>query len=208
MKRDYTFTYLRTTLFLFAMAISAFGYSQDEKTEKVEIDGEVFQVLIENNDTIILASLTDVSFAMPKEFKSKEEARHFRLTRARAVKVYPYAVKAIAVFRDIQEFSKDHKKRQNKKYIKQLHKDLREEFQKPLKNLSRSQGKVLVEMIERELGISTFKLIKQLKGGFKAVYWNNAAKLFGYKLKKGYDPEEDPILEMVLATFDISHDID
>lgn len=198
--------FISASLLFFLICGMSFG--QDAQTEEMTIDGEIVSVLIEDSDTLILATLDDVSIASPRNFESKEEYRYYKLTRARAAKVYPYAVKAIEVFRDVEEYRKDHKKKDNKKYIKSLHKRLKSEFQQPLKNLSRKQGAVLVEMIERELGLSTFQLIKSLKGGFKAVYWNNAAKFFGYRLKRGYDPTADPILEMVLSTYDISHETD
>ncbi len=180
---------------------------EEERIERIEIEGEIVKILISGDDTLMIADLEDVNVISPASFKDNEEYRYYLKTRYRAAKVYPYAVEAIKVFREIEEFSKDTRKREKKKYIRKLQKDLSEKFEKPLKNLSRSQGRVLVEMIEREVGVSTFKVIKEIKGGFKATYWHNLGKFFGYNLKKPYDPEEDHILEMVLKSFDISHDL-
>ncbi|MEO1436597.1 MAG: DUF4294 domain-containing protein [Bacteroidota bacterium] len=168
------------------------------------INGEIVKGIVHNGDTLMIAHLGTAS-VKARLFEDDEEWDYYKKTRRRANKVYPYAVKALEVFQKIEDFSKDAKKRQRKKYIKSLQKELKEEFEEPLRNLSKSQGKVLVEMIERELDTSMFKLIKELKGGFKANTWTFAGKFLGYKLKKTYDPEEDPILELVLSRFDLSH---
>lgn len=180
--------------------------AQEDQDIDLLVNGQIVKGLVQNGDTIMLSTLQEASIRMPQHFASKEERSYYNVTRRRAVKVYPYAVEAIKIFRKIEDFSKDSKKRQRKKYIKGLQKELKEDFEKPLKNLSKSQGKILIEMVERELDTSMFKLIRELKGGFKANSWTFAGKFYGYKLKKKYNPEDDPILEMVLSTFDISHD--
>jgi histidyl-tRNA synthetase len=83
---------------------------------------------------------------------------------------------------------------------------LKEEFEKPLKKLTKTQGKVLIAMIERELDTSFYKVVKELRNGMIASYWNVMGKMFGYKIKKQYDPTDDPIMEAVLSDFDIDLD--
>ena len=97
-------------------------------------------------------------------------------------KVYPYAVEAIDVFRKVEEFSKDARKRERKKYIKALQKELKNKYEDPLRNLTKTQGKILTEMIERELDISTYQLIRELKGGVKASFWSSVGRFWGYRL--------------------------
>ena len=63
------------------------------------------------------------------------------------------------------------------------------------------------KMIEKELDKSMFKLIKELRGGWNANYWSAAAGMFGHKLKKGYIPGQDPVLDAVLNDLDISYQI-
>ena len=97
------------------------------------------------------------------------------------------------------------KKRKRKKYLKSLSKDLTREFEEPLKKLSKTQGKIMVEMIERELGSSLFDLIKMTRGKLNAFYWNQSSKLYGYRLKEVYTVGQNPILDVVLQDFDISY---
>ena len=96
-------------------------------------------------------------------------------------------------------------KRKQRRHIRRLQKELKEEFEEPLKSLSRTQGRILVHMIERELDKPLYFLIKDLKNGFTATYWSAAGTLFGYQLKKGYIVGDDPIMDIVLEDFDVTH---
>ncbi len=180
---------------------------QEAQIEEMTIDGQIVSILIQDGDTIIIADLDDVSYSSPRKFKDKEEQRYYLKMKYHAAKVYPYGVEAIKVFREVEEWSEDKKKRERKKHIKRLQKDLKEKFEDPLKNLTKTQGRILVEMVERETGATTFHIIKSLKGGAKATWWHNIGKLWGYNLKEGYIPENDPILETILSNFDVSHDV-
>ena len=98
-------------------------------------------------------------------------------------------------------------KRERRKYIKKLQKELKEKFEDPLKKMSKTQGKVLIAMIERELDVPIYDLIKDLRGGLTARYWATLAGFYGHRLKKKYTVGEDRILDMVLDDFDISYEL-
>ncbi len=184
-----------------------FGLSsaQSERRERFEIDGEILTALIYDDDTIFIADLDDVSITSKRTFASKDEQALYMRYRRYANKVYPYAVDAIRIFRELKDCTDGMSRRQEKKWVRRLQKELKEEFEDPLKNLSKTQGRILVHMIEKELDTPIFFLIKDLKGGLTAHYWNTAGKLWGYHLRKGYIVGEDPIMDMVLNDFDISH---
>ena len=73
--------------------------------------------------------------------------------------------------------------------------------------MTKTQGKILIEMIERELNTPFHSLVKDLRGGITAGYWQTLGKFYGYDLKEGYIPGEDPILDAVLKDFDISYTV-
>ncbi len=195
-----------------AMLFLSFGLlaqtGTNDQLETIEIDGQVVKMMVIEGDTIIVADLEDVSIASPRKFESKEDYRYWLRMRYHAAKVYPYAVEAIKLFRELEEFSTDAKKKERKKHIKRLQKELKVKYEDPLRNLTRTQGKVLTKMVERELGVPTHELIKQLRGNIKATFWTRVGRLWGYNLREGYIPEDDPILESVLSTFDITHDLE
>ena len=102
---------------------------------------------------------------------------------------YPYARRAGYVFTDIQKHIADNPdKRAVSKYINSREKELKKEFTDPLKNLSVYQGRVLMKLINRETGgVNCYDILKQLKGGFTARFWQTVAFLFGGDLKQPYD---------------------
>lgn len=194
--------------FLVAISFASFSTLHGQsKTEKVEIDGEIVTQVIENGDTILTYDLENITVSIPRVFEDKEEYRKYRRYRHYATKVYPYAVESIKIFREMEQATLNMKKKQRKKYVRSLRKQAKKEFKDPLKKLSRTQGKILVKMIERELDTNMFKLLKDLNGGFSASKWQTVGKLYGYNLKEGYVEGTDRILDAVLQDFDISHKI-
>ena len=121
------------------------------------------------------------------------------------MKVYPYAVEAIKIFRESERITHTMKKRKRKKHFKRLQKELKKEFEEPLKKLTKTQGLILTKMIEKELNTPMYTLIKNLRGRTTATFWSTMGRFYGYRLKDGYKEGQDPILDAVLTDFDISH---
>ncbi len=118
--------------------------------------------------------------------------------------VYPYAKLAgqkLTEFRDTLAKIPDEKAR--KKFIREAEKQLEDQFGDQIKDLTFSQGKILIKLIYRETGNSSYDLVKQLRGGFTAFIWQSMAKLFGYDLKTQYDPAgEDQAIERIVLMID------
>lgn len=90
-----------------------------------------------------------------------------------------------------------------KKHINDFQKRIFRQYEKPLRNLSVNQGKMLIKLIDREHNINTFDLIKAYKGGVPAVFWNTVAKFFGSDLRAEYDgKDKDRIVERVITLVD------
>lgn len=187
----------------------AYGQSQTEsRTEHSEVEGTAVLAVITGEDTVYIADLDMYTITSLEKFEDDEEYKRYLLYRRHAVKVYPYAREAIKIFREMEEETKDLSRRKKKKHIKQLQKELEEEFENPLKNLTRTQGQIMVKMIEKELDTPMYSLLKDLKGGFSALYWGTFSRFFGYRLKHGYERGEDRVLDAVLDDFDISYRVD
>lgn len=82
--------------------------------------------------------------------------------------------------------------------MKQVERDLKEEFEDELKNLTVTQGRILIKLINRETGVTSYDLIKEFKGGFSAFLWQGVAKLFGSNLKDDFDPTEDAMIDYIV----------
>ncbi len=185
--------------------LSQVMYSQIESDSivRMKIDDEWMYAIVTETDTLFLADLEGSTVTMPRTFESLDDKRYYYKLKRSAQIVYPYAIKAIEIYRETQDTTQNMKKRKKKKYTKKRQKELKEEFEEPLKKLTKTQGKVLIAMIERELDTSFYNVVKEIRNGFTATKWNILGKVYGYKLKKKYDPKDDPIMEAVLTDFDI-----
>lgn len=190
---------------LFGSTIVAAQAQDSVPSIKDKVDGEIVTIDYSGEDTLLISDLEGVSISVPRSFESLEEQIRYEKYKRYATKVYPYAVEAIKIFREVEEVTLTMNKRQRKKHIKRLHKKLKKEFTDPLKNLSKTQGKILIEMIEKELDTSFYDLMKSLRGGFTASYWSTLSRIYGYKLREKYKEGDDKILDTVLYDLDISH---
>jgi hypothetical protein len=119
-------------------------------------------------------------------------------------KTYPYAQIAKYKLLEINENLKTLKTdREKKEYIVNAEKELRNQFEKDLTKLTVSQGKMLIKLIDRETGRTSYELVKELKGGFSATFWQGIARLFGSNLKIKFDPQgEDKILNELIFLYE------
>ncbi|MBS1646773.1 MAG: DUF4294 domain-containing protein [Bacteroidetes bacterium] len=112
-------------------------------------------------------------------------------------KVYPYAILAAAKLKEIDvEMAKIPSEKARKKYLKQQEKELQKQFGTELKELTITQGKILMKLIDRETGKTTFSIVKEMRGGFNAFMWQSLAVLVGSSMKYEYnikDPYDQQI---------------
>jgi hypothetical protein len=175
---------------------------------KLNLKGKIYSAMISEGDTLILADLDDVSITSLRKFDTDAEYRKYNKFRRYAAKVFPYAKEGIRIFREVEYASEHLSRREKKKRIKELEKELKSEFEQPLTKLTKLQGKILIKMIEKETEESMYNLMKQVKGRFTAFYWNQFSKLYSYDLKDGYKEGKYEILDAVLQDFDLSYRIE
>lgn len=165
-----------------------------ENSNKIIIAGDTISKI---KDTIFLDEVHISKLKM-----SEEDKKQFLLLQNRVYKTYPYAKiaadKLTAINKSIQKLNNPKDK---KKYFKIAEEFLNIEFKQKLKSLSHKQGQILVKLIHRQTGKTTFELIKEYKSGWKAFWSNNTAKLFEINLKEQYlpfDDNEDFLIETIL----------
>lgn len=196
---------MRYLLFSLGFLVAASAVAQSGYTK---VDGKYYPYALDDcGDTLIIAELADVSISSPEVFENEEEYKLYRRYRIYAQRVYPYAVDAIRIFRETEYMTQNMSKRDRRKYIKRLQDELETKFEEPLKKMSKTQGKVLIAMIERETQEPIYDLIKDLRGGLTARYWATLAGFYGHKLKDKYEIGDDRILDAVLDDFDVSYQL-
>ncbi|MEY3243419.1 MAG: hypothetical protein RIR11_4858 [Bacteroidota bacterium] len=155
-----------------------------------------------NGDTFYLSTLRTVKVAAPRQYKDRAERDRLARYRRYAANVYPYAVQAIELYDDLQASKEEQSKRQHRRYVRQQKKVFKEDFEDKLKSLYRTEGQILIKMIERQTGQPCYDIVKEARGGVTAMYWQNLSKLWGFNLKDGYKVGDDPILDEVLLDYD------
>lgn len=148
-------------------------------------------------DTIYLEEVV-----FTKEKMTEEERKAYETLRNRVYKTFPYAKiaadKLSILNRNLQKLEKPKDK---KRFLKLAEAYLNEEFEPRLKKLSRKQGQILVKLIYRQTGETTYDLIKEYKSGWKAFWSDKTASVFDIDLKREYDPyndSEDYVIETIL----------
>lgn len=187
------------------LAYSANTQAQDERENAtIEIDStERFFYFVEG-DTIPreFIDLDEVVLLNKLEFNSKEDRRRYLILRRKTRKVYPYAKLASERLTSLQQrLDSIEDKSQRKKYTKRIQKYIEGEFSDRLKKLTRTEGQILVKLIYRQTGRTAFDLVKELRTGWRAFWYNTTASMFDISLKEEYKPfevKEDYLIEDIL----------
>ncbi|WP_139856723.1 DUF4294 domain-containing protein [Aequorivita sinensis] len=189
-------------IFLFGFT-STFAQVDTLKLEKEKDTVQVMYYIIEG-DTIAreMINLDEVYLLKKMQFTSKEDRRRYLILRRKTRKVYPYAKLAAERLTTMTERLKTiEKNRDKKRYTKRIQKYIEGEFSDRLKKLTHSEGQILVKLIHRQTGTTAFDLVKELRTGWRAFWYNTTASFFEISLKEEYNPfevEEDYLIEDIL----------
>jgi len=190
--------FLYLYILLFSIVLSA-----QEEQEKVAdtINKEYFLV---KGDTLYTDAigLDDVVMLKKIKFSSKKDRIKYLILRRKVRKVYPFAKMAADRLTELQD-SLTHIKsrRKQKKYTKHIQQYIEDEFSEKLKKFSRTEGQILIKLIHRQTGTTAFELIRELRSGWRAFWYNSTASMFNISLKEEYNPlnnHEDYYIEDVL----------
>ncbi len=157
---------------------------------------------VTDGDTIFDMTLNLHRVRSKRTFKDLAEQRQYFLYTRAAKKVYPYALEALDLYGEIAESTEDMNSRQRRRYVRHEHKELKEDLKNQMKSLSRTEGKVLIKMIESQVHQPFYDLIRETRGGATAAYWHTLGKMWDYDLKQGYSRGADPLLDEVFIDYD------
>jgi hypothetical protein len=196
----------RYSAVLILFLVSVFSLSgQDVITEDMAGDNVyLLESRIIEGDTIPHINLPEVKVVADWKFENKRERRVYnRLIRNIKVTL-PYARLAASKLNEINdELEQIEDEKERKEYLKVAEKALFNDFEQPLRKLTFSQGRVLIKLIDRETGDTSYSLIKDYKGGFSAFFWQSLARLFGSNLKDRYNADqEDRMIEHIIILID------
>ena len=191
-------TILKTLVFIAFYFTSFFSFSQTTAIDLTVPPEKGYRCRAEivNGDTIPVVDLFTVDVITDFIFKNPCQYELWTRTKYNVKIVYPYAILAAAKLKEYDKvLGTITDEKQKKAYLRLCEKDLRHEFEDELKALTVSQGKVLMKLIDRETGKTTYEIVKQMRGSFQAYFWQALASLFGNSMKVNYNAEEDIMIE-------------
>ncbi|MDB4920583.1 DUF4294 domain-containing protein [Mucilaginibacter sp.] len=143
--------------------------------------------------------LADIRITDTRIFKSQADLDNYRRLRYNVLKVLPYARFAGQRYRQLQrDLALTGDRHKQKELINTCESEIKGLFKSEIKDLTISQGEVLIKLIDRETGNTSYAMVRELKGGFKAFLLQSAARIFGHDLKETYDPDEQKDIEAIL----------
>jgi len=186
------------------LLVSTWSLGLYSQVEDQPLDSIQEKLVIIEGDSLFRSSiaLEEVFIFGKLEFSSYQEKLRYYILRRKTMKVYPYAKMASERLVALNDSLADIKsKRKRKKYTRHVQKFIEEEFSEELKKLTRTEGQILVKLIYRQTGKTSFDLVKELRNGWRAFWYNTTAKMFKISIKEVYSPElvhEDYLIEDIL----------
>lgn len=154
---------------------------------------------VEHGDSIATVHILPVYV-----FDRPADLRRYRRLVDAVKKVYPIAKIARAKMADMEKvLCSLPTKKEQKAYIKGVYNEIKEEYTPVLKRMTRTQGKVLLKLIDRETEYTAYEVLREFRGGFIAGFWQGVSRIFGQNLKDEYDREgEDRIIEQIVLYYE------
>lgn len=160
----------------------------------------ITRATLHQGDTIPMVFLSPHGVYAKRSFKNKREEQRFNRLQKKVMKVYPYAKLA---GQQLELYAKDlenvEKERQKRMYYKKIEEELKAQYMEELKNLTITEGAILIKLIDRETQNTSYQLVRDFRGQVSAFFWQGLARLFGQNLKNEYDPNgEDRDIEFIV----------
>lgn len=161
-----------------------------------------FYMIQDDSIAVDAVNLDEVLLLGPFKFKNRTERRTYLILQRKTKKVWPYAVLASERLTQLNErLNSIESKSKKRKYTRIVQNYIEDEFTEELKKLTKTEGQILVKLMYRQTGETTFDVVKELKSGWKAFWYNTTASLFNISLKETFDPlnvKEDYYIEHIL----------
>ncbi|MEX1187933.1 MAG: DUF4294 domain-containing protein [Bacteroidia bacterium] len=173
--------------------------------QPVQVGYKVSYIITESGDTLPVVNLTSVVISEERSFSSKREARKWSRLKRDVAKVYPYSKLAGKKLKSYNDLMIGKSEREQKRLMEKAEDELKEEFEDDIRNMTINQGRILIKLIDRETGNSSYELVKDLRGTFQAFFWQSLARIFKTNLKSSYNPQansEDKMIEDIIETIE------
>ena len=192
---------------IIAVSLLCINNAEGQKLHDDTLNIRYFEVLkqtIRDGDTILHSTIEEVQiYSMPR-FTSRRDMRRYERLVYNLKIVYPYALLAAEKLEEMNTvFIKLKTERERKEFVKKVEHELMAEFEDDLRSLTITQGRLLIKLVDRETGNTSYELVRELRGSFSAFFWQTVARIFGSNLKTRFDAEgEDKLIDQILHLID------
>ncbi|HEY9184827.1 MAG TPA: DUF4294 domain-containing protein [Salegentibacter sp.] len=173
-----------------------------EDTTQVDTLQKRYMIILGDTIPREAIDLDEVVILKDLKFDNLQERRRYLILRRKTRKVYPYAKLASERLVSLNSRLDEIESRgARKRYTRIVQNYIEDEFSAELKKLTHTEGQILVKLIHRQTGTTAFNLVRNLKSGWRAFWYNTTASLFDISLKEKYDPhnsQEDYLIEDIL----------
>jgi len=189
-----------TIIILASLFLFLTTFAQEELGIKIIGKTYQYKIGVYNSDTV---RILEPAYCFPVAKNQKELERYWKLVY-NVKRVYPYAKIARQRIGQINnDLSKINGDKERKEYIKVAEKQLFVDFESDIRDMTFTQGRILIKLIDRETGNTSYALVKEYKGTFTAFFWQGVARIFGSNLKAEYDPvRDDRQIENIICRID------
>lgn len=184
-------------------AIAVFGCDDSAAQSRIVIP-PLYGYQVVGGDTLPSFRLARIPVYSSRYRRRVSLHKYERLVRAVKL-VYPMAQEAREILDRMEtRLPTLRTKKEQEAYIKRVERDIKAKYTPVLKKMSMYQGMVLVKLIDRQTGRSSYALVQEFRGRFSAFFWQGIARMFGGDLKAEYDPEgDDALLEQLIELYEL-----
>jgi hypothetical protein len=190
--------------FLFAVGVNAQTDSLKQNNDTLAGRSYLLQKVERNGVTLPEIEIKEVTVYPHPKFPKKSDYRKYERLVYNIKRVYPYALivrsRLYTVNQDLMEFKTE---KERKDYMKKVEKDVFAQYEGDMRQMTITQGRLLIKLIDRETQNTSYSLIKDYRGKLAAAFWQGIARIFGTNLKEEYDPYgEDTLIESIILEID------
>lgn len=183
-------------LWLFVISVVFLAFSLSANGEEKGDSVNVMKAVIEEGDTIYLYNMQEYEFEHDRSISTRIKSRRFTRLMRDIEKTMPYARLAAEKIEEIDSIMMTlESDRERESFLDSAEDRLMDDFEEDLKSLNRRQGLILIKLIDRETGDTTYNLIREYRSRWSAWFWQGMARLFRMNLREEYDPEEEEDIE-------------
>ena len=189
---------------LFVTDISGQNDTLKQKNDTLQDRSYIIQNVNRDGVTMPEVEIKEVTVvARPSAAQRREYRQYERLIKNIKI-VYPYALMVRLKLAHVNEYLKTiEKEKSRREYIKSVEKDVFAEYEGDMRQMTITQGRLLIKLIDRETQNTSYELIREYRGKFTAAFWQGIARIFGTNLKEEYDPYgDDALIELIINEVD------